>query len=78
MPTYIFKHKESGEEKEFFVSISKMQEMTHPETGEWTQLIQPPNTVTHTGSMIGKTSSGWKDLLGRIKNSSGRNNTINL
>jgi len=78
MPTYIFKHKETGEEKEFFVSISKMQEMTNPETGEWTQLIQPPNTVTHTGSMIGKTSNGWKDLLGRIKKNSGRDNTINL
>lgn len=78
MPTYILVHNETGEEKETFVSISKMQEMTNPEFGEWTQKIGAPSTITHSGSIINKAGSGWKDLLGEIKKNSGRGNTINV
>jgi len=75
MPTYIFKNKETGETKEMIVSISKMEEMTSEE-GDWIQIIGSPTMVTHIGGTLKQAGSEWKDLLGKIKKGSGRNNTI--
>ena len=35
-----------------------------------------PNIVSGVGSLLGKTDDGWKDNLNRIKEGSGRGNTI--
>lgn len=78
MPTYDLKNIKTGETKEFIISISKKEEMVAG--GEWQQVhLSPPRDVTHVGSMIGKTSSDWRDHLKNIKKSTGKRvaNTVN-
>ena len=75
MPTYDLKNVETGEVKEFLISISRKEEMVA--SGEWTQLIlSAPADVTHTGNMINKTSGDWKDLMKKIKKESGGNSGL--
>lgn len=78
MPLYTFKNKETGEVKDMMLSVSAMEELT--EQGEWEQIIGAPNMVTHTGNIVNRTSSDWKDHLKKIKKASGRQvkNTINV
>lgn len=79
MPTYDLKNTETGEVKEFIVSISKKEEMI--ESGEWTQVhtsVNNDSIISHRGEILARnTSSDWRNLLGKIKKGSGRNNTIN-
>lgn len=70
MPLYTFRNKETGEVKDMMLSVSSMQELT--EQGEWEQIIGAPNMVSHTGNMVNKTSSDWKDHLKNIKKSTSR------
>lgn len=75
MPTYDMKNVKTGEVKEMFLKIAEKEAMV--ESGEWEQVIlEPMKMVRTTTSSLSKTSDGWKDLLGRIKKGSGRNNTI--
>lgn len=77
MPTYLMRHDESGEEKEFLVSISTMEEMKND---GWKVIHKPTDKtrlITQSGSTLGKTSGDWKDLLKRMKKGSGRGNSIN-
>jgi len=78
MPLYTFRNKESGEVKDMLLSISAMEELK--EEGEWEQIIGAPNLVTHTGNVINKTSSDWKDHLKNIKKNTSRRvkNSINV
>ena len=78
MPTYDIKNSETGEEKEVIMSYDSLQVYldTNP---EWKQVHKSASTiVTHTGSILGKTSDGWKDVLKSVKKASGRKNTINV
>jgi hypothetical protein len=70
MPLYTFRNKQTGEEKSMMLSISAMEELT--EQGEWQQVIGAPNMVSHTGNIVNKTSSDWKDHLKNIKKSTSR------
>lgn len=45
-------------------------------SGEYEQLVGAPSLVTHTGNIVNKTSSDWKDLLKKIDKGSGKNTTI--
>jgi len=75
MPTYDLKNTETGEIKEFLVTISKKEEMVA--SGEWTQvMLRAPADVTHTGNIVNKTSGDWKDLLKKIKDGSGGNSGL--
>ena len=76
MPIYAVKHKETGVEKDVFLSISAMQDFLAE--GEYTQVITAPALVTHTGNIDNKTASDWKDHLKAIKRNSTDNNTINV
>jgi hypothetical protein len=78
MPTYDMKNVKTGEVKEMFLKISEMEEMVA--SGEWQTQIGAPALVTHTGNIINKTSSDWKDHLKRIKKNAGTwvPNTINV
>ena len=72
MPTYDLKNTETGEVKEFLVSISKKEEMVS--SGEWEQVhLGVPDLVSHTGSILSKTSGDWKNKLDQIKKQSGGN-----
>ena len=65
MPTYRFRRK-NGKEFEKIMMISEMEEYTkkHPNL----ELCIPStlNIISSTGTLDGKTSSGWKDVLGKI------------
>ena len=72
MPTYDLKNVATGEVKEMIVSISKKEEMIA--SGDWEQVfLGVPTLVTHVGSMLGKTSSDWRNRLSEIKKHSGGN-----
>ena len=65
MPTYDMKDPE-GVEHEVICSIAEMQ--VKKEEG-WTMIFKPAknNLIGHTGDIISHTSSGWNDVLGKIK-----------
>jgi len=75
MPTYDMKNTKTGEVKEMFLKIAEKEELVA--AGEWEQVhFGSYSIVSHTGSIINKTSGDWKDLLKAVKKGSGRNNTI--
>jgi hypothetical protein len=74
MPTYSFRNKETGEVFDKILKISEREEFLA--SGEYEQLIGAPSLVTHTGNIVNKTSSDWKDLLKKIDKGSGKNTTI--
>ena len=77
MPSYTLEHKETGERKDVVCSIAEMTRLTDKETGEYKNIIGAPMLVTHVGSVAGKTSGDWKDLLKKIKKGSAKDSTIN-
>jgi len=76
MPSYTMINNKTGEEKEMILSLAERDQFLS--SGEWKQKLTTAAFVSQTGSTISKTSSGWKDLLGRIKKGSGKGNSINL
>ena len=42
------------------------------------RVLKFPGIVSQQGSLLSKTSDGWKDTLKEIKKSSARNNTIKV
>jgi len=42
------------------------------------RVLKFPSVVSSQGSLLSKTSNGWKDNLKRIKSKSGRGNTIKV
>jgi hypothetical protein len=74
MPTYTMKNKETGEEKDFRLSLAEREEFLSK--GEWVQVITPSNFVSGAKSPLRTAGSEWGNLLTRVKETSGRNNTI--
>ena len=70
MPLYTIKNTRTGEVKDMLLKISAMIEMTS--SGEWEQIIGSPALVTHTGNIVNKTSSDWKNHLQKIQKGSSR------
>ena len=75
MPTYEVRDLKTGEDTEIICSYSSLQEKI--DSGRFIQVHKSTATiVTHTGSMLGKTSGDYKDLIKKIKKGSGRGNSI--
>jgi hypothetical protein len=74
MPAYTMKNNNTGEEQEMFLSLAEREELLS--SGEWTQQLATAQFVTQVGGTLKRAGSGWKDVLGKIKSGSGRNNTI--
>ena len=75
MPTYEVRDLKTGEDTEIICSHSSLLEKI--DTGRYVQIHKStPNLISHHGSILGKTSAGWKDLNQRIKDGSGRGNNI--
>ena len=76
MPTYRFRRK-NGKEFELVMGISEMEEYRkkHPKL----ELCIPTtlNIISGTGTLDGKTSSGWKDVLGKISEAHPRSELAN-
>lgn len=69
MPLYTFRNTKTDEVIEEIMTISAMEEFIAD--GEWKQIIGAPNLVTHTGSIVSKTSEDWRSHLKSIKKRSG-------
>lgn len=77
MPLYTFS--KDGEEQEIHCKMDELEEVTNSLKEEgWVRTYKPLNIVSQAGSTLSKTDNGWKEVLGRIKKGSGRNNTIKL
>jgi hypothetical protein len=78
MPIYDMKHIPTGEVDEHIVSISKMEEMIASGDYEIRHLaVAKDRIITQRDGTLSKTSGDWRDLLGKIKKGSARDNTIN-
>jgi hypothetical protein len=76
VPTYTVKNTKTNETYDVFCKYSELQELLKVDGVE--QVLSTPLIVTGTGSLLSKTSDGWKDTLKEIKKSSARNNTIKV
>lgn len=76
MPTYNFRNKETGDEYEVFMSMSELDKYKEDNPHMMQILKSPPKIVSMVGSLHGRTSDGFKDVLNKIKDGSGKNNTI--
>lgn len=76
MPTYTLKDIKTNEQWDIQCSYDDLQNILDAQDNI-IRVLTPPNFVSSTKSHANSnTSDGWKDLLGRIKKGSGRNNTI--
>ena len=72
------KHIPTDEVDEHIVSISKMEEMVA--SGDYEivhRSVAKDRIITQRDGTLSKTSGDWRDLLGKIKRGSARDNTIN-
>ena len=79
MPIYTMKNINTGETEDMFMSIANMEKFVAE--GTHTQVITcAPALVSHTGNIINKTSSDWKEHLVRTQKAAGTHipNTIKV
>ena len=75
MPTYTFKHIETGEVKDYVIRMSQLDEFKK-DNPELTQVISGgQGLVRDSGNM--KPDEGFRDVLKSIKKASGRGENIN-
>lgn len=77
MPTYVFKNKETDEIEEHQMRIAELDEFKESNPHLVIQL-QSPNMVTDTKGTLTRAGSEWQDHLKRMKQNSGRGNTIKV
>ena len=73
MPTYRFYNSKTKEEYEDLMSISEMEEFIKK---KHIKLLPPTqlNIVSSTGTVDGKTDSGWKDVMAKISEAHPKSN----
>ena len=67
MPMYTIVNKKTEETQTVMCSYDSLQDKLKELGTDWSQQIGAPALVGHTGNIINKTSSDWKNLLGNIK-----------
>ena len=75
MPTYMLRNKRTGETWQV---LCKYEEMKKRLSDEIELVPIMPHIVSGVGNLYSKTDDGWKDNLRRIKENSGKDNTIKL
>ena len=76
MPTYTLKDIKTQQQWDVDCSWNELQEMLD-NSPDLIKVLSTPNFVSSTATHANSnTSDCWKDLLGRIKKGSGKNNTI--
>ena len=76
MPMYTLKRLSTGEEWEVNCSFHDLAPML--EDDDIIKVLSKPRIVSGVGSLMSKTDDGWKDNLRRIKEGSGRGDTIKV
>ena len=73
---YTVKPLEEGDEYDIMLKSDELQEYLTEHN--CIKVMKFPGIVSGQGSLLSKTDNGWKDQLTRIKENSGRGNTIKL
>ncbi len=76
MPKYTVKPLSGGEEYDIECKSADLDE--YLKRNGLVKVIKFPGIVSHQGSLLSKTDNGWKDNLKRIKQASGKGNTIKV
>ena len=76
MPIYTIKNTKTSEEWDITCSYEELQETLKDPLLE--RSFVPPNIVSTVGNLHSKTSDGFRDRLKRIKETSGKGNTIKI
>jgi len=76
MPLYIIKNRKTENTQTIMCSWNSLQEKLTDLGEDWTQQIGAPALISHTGNIVNKTSSEFKQLLGNIKKCSDKSSTI--
>ena len=72
MPTYDIRNKKTGKVKEVFCSYEKKEETLKEYGPDWEYMVGAPE-INYTGqSTISRCDNGWKDVLTRISDASGK------
>ena len=77
MPTYTLRNKKTHESFDVFCNYKELQEKLDSNP-ELIHVLSFPKVITQQGSLLSKTSDGWKDHLKEIKKASGEGNTIKV
>ena len=73
MPIYTIKNNRTGKEWDVTCSYEELQKTL--ETPNLVRSFVPLKIISTHGSLLSKTSQGWKDRLGQIKKGSGKGKT---
>jgi len=76
MPTYRFRRK-NGKEFEKVMMMAELDEYREKHPNLELCIPSTLNIISSTGTLDGKTSSGWKDVLGKISEAHPRSNLAN-
>lgn len=76
MPKYTVKPLEEGDEYDIDCSSEELE--AYLKKHNCIKVLKFPGVISGHGSLLSKTDNGWKDNLRRIKENSGRGNTIKI
>ena len=76
MPKYTVKPLDGGEEYDIECKSNELDGIL--KTKGLVKVLKFPGVIAHHGSLLSKTDNGWKDNLKRIKQASGKGNTIKV
>lgn len=76
MPTYNFKHRETGEIIEKYLSFSQLDQWKADNPDYETIHLSAPALISGTKSAMSMAGSDWQEHLGNIKKGSGKESTI--
>jgi hypothetical protein len=77
MPSYTVINRKTGEEQELMCSYQDLEKILK-ENPDLQQRLAAPKLVAGTGDVRSKTPDGFKDVLRKVKQGSGRANTIDV
>lgn len=78
MALYTITNDKTDETEDLFCTYEDLQKILEKRGEPWRQVIGTPGFVTHTGNIVNKTSSDWKDLLKAVKKGSGKGTNFKI
>ena len=76
VPNYTVKPLDGGEEYDIQCKHDELEAYLHKHG--LVKVLKFPGVISQHGSLLSKTDGGWKDNLKRIKENSGKGNTIKV
>jgi len=76
MPTYVMRHKQTGEEKEMFLSMSAREQYLLDNPDWEPGVTVPMGLISDSKTPHRRAGTEWNDVLKKVKKGSGQGNTI--